>query len=127
MGFGLCRTSLCARVYFPGTVIVVLLTFVVFVLSGRHALTNVAKAILGVVTLVPLSYAMNFNSMVADLSNTLAQRDEEAGDTVEGRLFDPVTEIVSAAQVAPLGAGFGSEQVGGVFAEVGVMSFRNFD
>jgi hypothetical protein len=119
---------LCALVSISrGTVLLVLLSFVVFVLSGRHGLLNLVTAMAGLVTMFLVGYAFDLNSKVADFADKVAARMDEASDTFQGRTLDPITDIGLAFAMAPMGRGFGTEQVAGVYAETGEMDLRTFE
>lgn len=55
------------------------------------------------------------------------ERHEAASDTVAERTFGDVIKIMEAIELAPLGAGLGLEQVGGVYFTTGKMDFRVFE
>jgi hypothetical protein len=119
---------ICALVSISrSTTLIVLVSFVVFVLSGRHGLQNLLKASAGLAMIFLVGYAFDLNSKVAPLADKLVERMDEATDTFEGRTLDPITEIGLAFEMAPIGAGFGTEQVAGVYADTGTMNFRNFE
>jgi O-Antigen ligase len=109
------------------TVLVVGLIFVIFVLSGRQGLANLLKAGAALVVIFLLAYASNLSSKFTDLADKVMERNEMAGDSFGERTLDPITEIGVAFDIAPMGDGFGTQQVGGVYAETGLMKFRNFE
>jgi hypothetical protein len=108
-------------------VLIVMASFVVFVLSGRHGLVNLVKASAVLILIFLIGYSSNLNSKFTDLSDKVLERNEMAGDTFGERTMDPITEIGTAFEIAPFGGGFGTEQVGGVYAETGIMAFRHFE
>jgi hypothetical protein len=73
-----------------------------------------------------LLFVIGRASLIERVSDTLLARNEAAED-IEQRLTPPIGEVMQLIGVVPIGAGFGSEQVGGVFAETGMMSFRQFE
>jgi hypothetical protein len=110
-----------------GTALIVLLSFVVFVLSGRHGLANLLKAGVALSLIFLLAYSANLTSRFASLGDKVLERMDAANDTFQGRALGPITDIGLAFEIAPIGRGFGTEQVAGVYAETGVMDFRNFE
>ena len=74
-----------------------------------------------------LGYAFNLTSKFTTLTDKLMERNDMAGDTFGERTMNPITEIGKAFDIAPMGGGFGTQQVGGVYAETGLMKFRNFE
>jgi O-antigen ligase/polysaccharide polymerase Wzy-like membrane protein len=109
------------------TVLAVGLSFVIFVLSGRHGLANLMKAGIALILVFLLSYASNLTSKFTTLADKVMERNDMAGDTFGERTMDPIREIGVAFDIAPMGGGFGTQQVGGVYAETGLMKFRNFE
>jgi hypothetical protein len=119
---------LCALVSISrATVLIVMAIFVIFVLSGRHGLVNLLKAGAALTLIFLVGYSSNLNSKVTALSDKVLERNAMAGDTFGERTLDPITEIGQAFEIAPIGGGFGTEQVGGVYAETGLMKFRHFE
>lgn len=119
---------LCALVSISrGTVIAVLAMLLAATVSGRNPIGNFIKGLAAIGGVVMISYLFNLSPTAVRLSDSIIERHETSDDTVEGRVFDPVIQIGVATTVAPLGLGFGSEQVAGVFAETGVMSLRRFE
>jgi O-antigen ligase len=128
-GWGFYAASLiCALVSISrGTVLIVVAMLVVFTVSGKDALGNLFKGIVAAAVLFAIGYALSFNPLLVRLTDTVIARHEAADDTVEERTVDPFLDAGIAAQIAPLGAGFGTEQVAGVYAETGVMSLGHFE
>jgi len=119
---------LCALVSISrGTVLTVLALLVALAISGRHALGNLMKGLAALIAVLALGYVFNLNSVVVKLSDTVIARHESSDDTIEGRTVGPFLEAGLATEIAPLGSGFGTEQVAGVYAETGVMSMRRFE
>jgi hypothetical protein len=111
-----------------GAVIIVLLSLMVFVFSaGRRGMVNLVTATAGLATMFVVGYAFDLNQKVTALGDKVVERMDEASDTLEGRTMDPITEIGSAFIMAPMGGGFGTEQVAGVYADTGRMDFRSFE
>jgi hypothetical protein len=109
------------------TVILVVLIFLLWLITGEHPLKNVIYGLSAIVILAWIVYAINVDPVIEKVTQTVLERHETAGDTIEDRTIDPIIEISTAAQLAPLGQGFGTEQIGGVFADYGVTSFRTFE
>ncbi len=119
---------LCALVSISrGTVLTVLAALVALAISGRHALGNLMKGLATLIVAVAIGYVFNLNSVVVKLSDTVIARHKISDDTIEGRTVGPFLEAGLATEIAPLGSGFGTEQVAGVYAETGVMSMRRFE
>ena len=119
---------ICALVSISrGTVIMVLVMLGVLAISGRQAIGNLLKGIVAVGLLVAIGYALSFNPVLVRLTDTVIARHTSSDDTVGGRTVGPFMEAGLAAEISPLGLGFGTEQVGGVYAETGVMSMRRFE
>ena len=110
-----------------GTVITVLVMLIVLAISGKEAVANLAKGIAALAAILCIGYAFNLNPIMVTLSDTVIERHELADDSVESRMLDPIFQIGPAADTAPIGVGFGTEQVAGVFAETGVMNFHRFE
>jgi len=85
------------------------------------------KGLATLIVAVAIGYVFNLNSVVVKLSDTVIARHEISDDTIEGRTVGPFLEAGLATEIAPLGSGFGTEQVAGVYAETGVMSMRRFE
>jgi O-antigen ligase len=109
-----------------GPTIIVIAIFVVWLLSSRNVFQNLFRISVFVALLVLILFALGRVSLFQRASDTLLVRNEAAED-IEQRLTPPIAEVAELVGVVPLGAGFGSEQVGGVFAETGMMSFRKFE
>jgi len=106
---------------------VVVGTIVIWFLSARRIFENLARTAMAVAAVGITLFALGKISSVEYASNNLLSRHEQSGETVEERLVLPIGDILEAASVAPFGSGFGSEQVGGIFMQTGVMSFRTFE
>jgi hypothetical protein len=128
-GWGFYLASLiCALVSISrGTVLIVLAMLVVLGVSGKDVLGNLLKGLAAVAILVAVGYTLGFNPIVERLSDTVIARHESSDDTIEVRTIGPFLESGLATEIAPLGSGFGTEQVAGVYAETGVMSFARFE
>ena len=119
---------ICALVSISrGTVLIVLTMLAMFAVSGKDALGNLFKGLAAAAVLLAAGYALNLNPLFVRLSDTVMERHEMADDSVEGRTIAPFFEAGLATQLSPLGSGFGTEQVAGVYAETGVMSFARFE
>jgi O-antigen ligase len=109
-----------------GPTIVVITILLIWLLSSRGIFQNLLRVSAFVVLLAVVLFAFGRVSIFQRASETLLARNEAAED-IEQRLTPPIAEVVKLTSLVPFGAGFGSEQVGGVFAETGVMSFRQFE
>jgi O-antigen ligase len=109
-----------------GPTIIVIAILGTWLFSSRQILQNVLRLSIISVLLVILLFAIGRTSLIERVSDTLLARNEAAED-MEQRLTPPFEEVMQLVGFAPIGAGFGSEQVGGVFAETGVMAFRQFE
>lgn len=128
-GWGVYVASIvCALVSISrGTVLTVLAMLVALAVSGKHAVGNLMKGLLALIVMVTVGYVFNLNQVVVKMSDTVIARHESSDDTVEGRAVDPFLEAGLATEIAPLGLGFGTEQVAGVYAETGMMSMRRVE
>src|SRR5438309_3076348 len=119
---------ICALVSISrGTVLIVLAMLVVLGVSGKALVGNLFKGIAAAAILVGVGYALSFNPLVERLSDTVIARHGSSDDTIEMRTVGPFLESGLATEMAPLGLGFGTEQVAGVYAETGMMSMRRFE
>lgn len=109
-----------------GPTVVVIMILIGWLFSSRKVFQNLLRLSIFVVLVTMLLFTVGRASLIQRVSDTLLARNEAAED-IEQRLTPPFAEVVELAGYVPLGAGFGSEQVGGVFAETGVMSFRQFE
>ena len=109
-----------------GPTIIVIAILGVWLLSSRKILQNLLRLSIFSALLVVTLFAIGRASLVDRVSDTLLARNIAAED-IEQRLTPPIGEVLQLVGIVPLGAGFGSEQVGGVFAETGIMSFRRFE
>jgi O-antigen ligase len=109
-----------------GPTIIVIAILIAWLLSSRRLFKNLLRLSIFVMLLTVALFAIGRASLLERATDTLMARNEAAED-IEQRLTPPIGEAVELIGVVPLGAGFGSEQVGGVFAETGVMSFRQFE
>ena len=128
-GWGFYLASLvCALVSISrGTVMIVLAIPLVLAFSGGAAVTNIVKGLVAAAALFFIGYILSVNPVLERLTDTVIARHESADDTFEDRTVGPFFEAAVATETFPLGAGFGTEQVGGVYAETGVMSMRRFE
>lgn len=109
-----------------GPTIIVVAILVVWLFSSRNVFQNLLRVSIFVVLLGVVLFAIGRASLVDRVSDTLLARNVAAED-IEQRLTPPVEEVLKLVSIVPIGHGFGSEQVGGVFAETGIMSFRQFE
>jgi hypothetical protein len=107
--------------------IIIIALFFAWLFSTRRVLGNLIGVglVVGVFALL-LVFTGRF-SVIENATDVLMARHAESEETVAGRATLPINEIAEASSTAPFGAGFGSEQVGGVFADTGIMSFRTFE
>jgi O-antigen ligase len=109
-----------------GPTIIVVAILIAWLLSSRKVFQNLIRLSIFAVLLTVLLFAIGRASLIDRVTDTLLARNEAAED-IEQRLTPPVEEVMKVISLAPVGYGFGSEQVGGVFAETGIMSFRQFE
>jgi len=109
-----------------GPTIIAVAILIAWLLSSRKLFQNFLRLSIFAVLLMVLLFAIGRASLIERVSDTLLARNEAAED-IEQRLTPPIGEVIELIGIVPIGAGFGSEQVGGVFAETGVMSFRQFE
>ncbi len=110
-----------------GPTIIILGLFIVWLFSARRVVENLVRvgAVIAGLALT-LVFAGRF-SVIQNASDVLMARTEAADDTIEQRVLFPLNDVLEVSSVAPFGAGFGSEQVGGMFIDTGTMSFRSFE
>jgi hypothetical protein len=108
----------------PTIIVIGILTAWVF--SSRKVFQNLLRLSIFTLLLIVMLFAIGRASLIERATETLLARNEAAED-IEQRITPPVAEVAQLIGLVPLGAGFGSEQVAGVFAETGVMSFRQFE
>lgn len=109
-----------------GPTIIVIAILVVWLLSSRNVFQNLLRVSIFCALLGVVLFALGRVALLQRASDTLLARNVAAED-IEQRLTPPIAEVMQLIGLVPIGAGFGSEQVGGVFAETGVMSFRRFE
>lgn len=109
-----------------GPTIVVIAVLGTWLFSSWKMFQNLLRLSIFTVLLLVMLFAIGRTSLIERVSDTLLARNEAAED-LEQRLTPPLEEVVQLVGYAPIGVGFGSEQVGGVFAETGVMAFRQFE
>jgi O-antigen ligase len=109
-----------------GPTIVVIMILIAWLFSSRNLFRNLLRVSVFLVLLTVLLFAIGRASLIERVSDTLLARNEAAED-IEQRLTPPAEEVLNLVSIVPIGFGFGSEQVGGVFAETGVMAFRQFE
>ncbi len=110
-----------------GPTIIILGLFIVWLFSARRVVENLVRvgAVIAGLALT-LVFAGRF-SVIQNASDVLMARTEAADDTIEQRVLFPLNDVLEVSSAAPFGAGFGSEQVGGMFIDTGTMSFRSFE
>src|SRR5206468_9790440 len=104
-----------------------LLMAVLWFISDPQMRRHVVQAVIILVACGLVGAGFGLNKRFSEATSELLRRHELATDTVEERVFDPITEVADAAKMAPEGNGFGTEQVGGIYADYGVMSLRTFE
>jgi O-antigen ligase len=109
-----------------GPTIIVVAILTAWLVSSRKLFQNLLRLSVFTVLLTMLLFAIGRASLIERVSDTLLARNEAAED-IEQRLTPPVEEVLQLVSIVPIGNGFGSEQVAGVFAETGIMSFRQFE
>src|ERR1041384_2526376 len=85
-----------------------------------------AVAITAVAVMV-VAAAVGILPTVERLSDALVERTETIDATFAERAFGQTENILAAAAIAPLGNGFGFEQVGGNYFSTGQLAFANFE
>ena len=105
----------------------VLAMLLLWLLGGKEIIRNLVGMTIGLIVVAVVAVALGLDTNFGQMTGTLMERHEVETDTVEGRAFDPVLEIGDAIGFAPFGNGFGTEQVGGMYADYGIMSFHTFE
>lgn len=109
-----------------GPTIIVIALLSAWLLSSRNLFQNLLRLCIFVVLVTVALFVIGRASLLERVTDTLMARNEAAED-IEQRLTPPIAEVIQLMGIAPIGVGFGSEQVGGVFVETGMMSFRQFE
>ena len=76
---------------------------------------------------VVIASGIGITPVFSELGQGLMERSEGATDTFNERAFGQLNETVSALRMAPLGNGFGTEQVGGQYYATGQQGFNHYE
>lgn len=96
------------------------------ILSRKNVSVFTRSLFAGVFCLV-VATGIGVTPVFSDLTHGLVQRSEEAGDTVNQRAFGQLGELVNATLAAPLGNGYGTQQVAGQYYDTGQMGLNGFE
>jgi hypothetical protein len=94
---------------------------------SREGISALVKGLVGAVFCVVVATGFGITPVFSELGQGMMQRQEMASDTFQERAFGQLSETVSALQWAPLGNGFGTEQVGGQYYATGAAGFNHFE
>jgi hypothetical protein len=94
--------------------------------SGAMSLLN-ARSLIAAALFVAIVFTFGLNSKFSALQEGLLERHETAGDSIEGRTFGQLDEMLEVIDTAPHGIGFGVEQVGGNYYIGGEMKFTTYE
>lgn len=95
-------------------------------LSGAVSLLNFRSLVAGALFLALIVF-FDLNATFSRLQEDLIERHETSDDTIEGRTFGQLEEALEVLNTAPIGNGFGTEQVGGNYYKSGLMQFTTYE
>ena len=98
-----------------------------WLVSAQDGLSIFLRGLFVGVLGLAVAAALGVTGIFSNLGSGLLERQATAGDTFSDRAFGPLSEMVRALQLSPLGNGFGSEQVGGQFYTTGQAGFNHFE
>ena len=94
---------------------------------SRESISVATRGLIAGIFCVIVASGTGITPVFSELGEGLMQRSEGASDTFNERAFGQLNETVSALKMAPLGNGFGTQQVGGVYAATGEAGFNGFE
>lgn len=98
-----------------------------WMVCSRTNFSMLARGLVAAIFCVVIATGFGITPVFSELGQGLMQRSETAGDTFNGRAFGQLNGMVAALQMAPLGHGFGTEQVGGQYYATGAANFNHFE
>jgi hypothetical protein len=98
-----------------------------WMVCSRTNFSRLARGIVAAVFCAVIATGLGITPVFSDLGQGLMQRSETAGDSFNERAFGQIGEMAGALAYAPLGHGFGTEQVGGQYYATGEANFNHFE
>ena len=94
---------------------------------SKDGITVAARGLIAGAFCVVIATGFGITPVFSELGEGLMQRDATASDTFRQRAFGQLEEMAGVLQMAPLGHGFGTEQVGGQYYATGQGGFNHFE
>ena len=121
-GFG-CSLASVSR----GPVVVGVAMVAGWLFLSKESISATTRGLIAGIFCVVVASGIGITPVFSELGEGLSQRNETAGDTLQQRAFGQLGETVGALKMAPLGNGFGTQQVGGQYYATGEMGFNGFE
>jgi hypothetical protein len=121
-GFG-CGLASVSR----GPIVVGVTMVAGWMVCSRAGVSALARGLVAAVFCAVIATGLGITPVFSELGQGLMQRHEMSGDMLKDRAFGQLGETVSALKTAPLGHGFGTEQVGGQYYATGEAGFNHFE
>lgn len=121
-GFG-CGLATISR----APIVIGLAMMIGWAFGSKDRISTMARgATMGIFCLI-VATGIGITPDFSNLGEKLMQRSETSSDSFQGRAFGQLGETVTAIQMAPLGNGFGTEQVAGTYYATGQMGLNHFE
>jgi hypothetical protein len=121
-GFG-CGLASVSR----GPIVVGVAMVVGWMVCSRDGLSVLFRGLIAGAFCLVIASGLGIAPIFSELGEGVMQRQAEGGDTFNERAFGGIREMVDALELAPLGNGFGSEQIGGQYYATGQAGFNHFE
>src|SRR5262245_41491070 len=121
-GFGCGLTSVSR-----GPIAVGIIMVLAWALFSKAAISRALIIIAAAAMVTVLAFFFGIAPTFSRLVDNLRERHETAGDSYEDRAFGQIEEMLVAINIAPLGNGLGTEQVGGNYYVKAGMGFTTFE
>lgn len=108
-------------------VVIAAVVMVLWILISRATISVLVRSAVACALLVGGLIVFDVIPIFSEHAQNLRDRQEAAGDSFKERAFGQLGEARHALEMAPLGLGLGTEQVGGNFYATGQMEFTNFE
>jgi hypothetical protein len=92
-----------------------------WLIFARKGVTTMARGLIPGFFLVVVASQVGITPFFSELGKGVVERVETSSDTLGERVFGQLVDISTALQIAPMGEGFGTHQVGGNYAVTGEM------
>ena len=110
-----------------GPIVVDVAILVGWMAFSQGGFSSLIKGMVAAAFCMVLASGIGLMPVFSGLSEGLMDRSSTAGDSFNERAFGQIGEMVAALEYAPLGRGFGTEQVGGQYYATGVANFNHFE